>query len=288
MILLLWLGCTTEPWCSASGTALHTTWSARWQSASCVPGRDRLAEVMGGIDARLSVWNDTSELHRLSGARAPVEVGAETAAVVRLALDVAEASGGAFDPTVEPLMVAWGFREGRADAPAPEVLARILPEVGWEAVEVSTGPTGTRVHPHGRHLDVSGVLEGHAADRLSRALSGLGHVSHLVQVGDEVRVEGVGPHGMWTVGTPDGRVLRVADVGVATAGVRGDGEAPSTLDPRTGALAHSDVRSVVVVAPTAAEADALATAVRVTGVEAGMALLGRRLDVDGLIVPMHG
>jgi thiamine biosynthesis lipoprotein len=207
---------------------------------------------------------------------------------VGLALALAAASRGAFDPTLEPLMVAWGFhRDGEPSPPSPVELSQALERVGYEAVQRFRVDGVATLNRHGRQLDVSGMLEGYAADRLSGELATFGVAHSLVQVGDEVRVQGRGPHGLWRVGVPGTQtVLSITNRGLASAGH--PDEPTSTLNPGTGQLAASDVRHVTVLAPTAAEADGLATAVRVAGSEAGLSLLASRIDVAAWVVKDDG
>lgn len=289
--MMLWLtlvGCTPERWCQASGTDLHTSWNARWQSEDCSTGQTALTGLAAALDAELSVFDESSQLQRLNRAPGPMEVGEDLFVLVGQALDLAAASQGAFDPTLEPLMVAWGFhRDGDPTPPSPADLSQALERVGYEAVERTRVRGVATLDRHGRQLDVSGMLEGYAADRLSGELSSLGIAHSLIQVGDEVRVQGRGPHGLWRVGVPGTQtVLAITNRGVASAGH--PDEPTSTLNPKTGQLAASDVRHVTVLAPTAAEADGLATAVRVAGSEAGLSLLSTRIDVSAWVVMDDG
>lgn len=284
MFALLLLGCTSTPWCTASGRAFDTTWRARWQARTC-EAEGALVERKQDLEGKLSVWIDGSEIRQVSGAFRKVGVSEDTARVVRLALDLAADSGGAFDPTLEPLMIAWGVRDGKPERPSDADLAAAVEQVGWEAVEVGVDAGVPFVHPQGRQLDVSGVDEGYLADRLSFVLSRHGHGDHLVQVGDEVRVQGHGPNGTWMVGAPDGSVVGLVNLGMGSTGGQGT---TTTFDPKTGEQVQRDAARVVVVAGSAAEADGLATAVRVLGVESGLALLERRVDVEGMIVDADG
>lgn len=308
VILLLALACTAPPtpaelpWCGLQGQALGTTWSVRVQAGDCEAVRPLVEGPLGEVDARMSTWRDDSELSAVRrGGR--VHVSAETLSVVRDALALAEATGGAFDPTVQPLMEVWGFhgREREITRPSEEALADARSQVGHERVRVGVDADGPWIDAAGTALDLSSIAKGHAVDRVANALSRAGHTGHMVEVGGEVRVSGSGPSGRWRLGvdapeegsvpgTSFAAVVALTNHGLATSGnyrnlVEVDGRrVHHTMDPRTGQPAVSDVASASVIAPTCREADALATAVMVLGSEAGLALLEARPDVEGLLL----
>lgn len=285
MIAWFLLACSpTPPTCKASGTALHTSWQVRW-TGDCEAVQSAVRRTFRELDARLSVWNPESEVNALR--RGPQTVDPDTFDAIEAALALAEATEGAFDPTLEPLMVAWGFHgDGEPARPDDARLTEARARVGY--AEVTLDRTTFEIAPNGRELDLSAVLEGHAADRIAGVLAVHGRPSALIQVGDEVRVMGEGPDGIWTLGVPETElVLAVTNRGVGFAGSPGNGKR-TTLDPRTGERADSDARLVAVVAPTAREADGWATAVSVLGVERGMALLERRPELEGLVLPAGG
>lgn len=286
-LLGLLLACAPQR-CQAHGTALGTTWQVTWTAERCEPqvGNDAAA-LIELVESSLSVWSDDSELHALRRTAGPSPVSESTYRLIWTALDVAGASQGAFDPTIEPVMRAWGLRgEGEMSQPDPTALASALAGVGWERLVAERDSEGhPTVDPGGASLDLSGLLEGHAADRLSAQLQRDGLGNHVITVGDEIRVGGTGLAGPWRLaldvepGEPGSDlVFRLGGGGLASAGRN-----ETTMDPRTGRPVDTDVLRAVVVAPTTTEADALATAWVVLGSERGLALIEARPDVEGLV-----
>ena len=290
------------PWCSLKGEALGTSWSVRTRSEDCASLRPVVEAPLAEVDARMSTWRDDSELSAVRrGGR--VHVTTETLSVVRDALALAEATEGAFDPTVQPLMEVWGFhsRERTLAQPDEEALQAARERVGYQRVQLGVDAEGPWIDAGGTALDLSSIAKGHAVDRIAAALSRAGLPDHMVEVGGEVRVSGRGPSGLWRLGVdaPEpgsvpgssfAAVVGLTNAGLATSGnyrnlVEVDGRrVHHTMDPRTGQPAHSDVASATVIAPTCREADALATAVMVLGSEAGLALLSSMEDVEGLLL----
>lgn len=293
-------------WCAFQGPTLGTSFHVKWEAESCGGVEQVVVDTLDEVDRQMSTWRDDSELIAARrGGRSKVSI--DTADVVRDALDLAAETGGAFDPTVQPLMEVWGFhsRERAHARPSDEALAAARAQVGWERVQVGRSPEGAWLDNGGTALDLSAIAKGHAVDRVSLALSALGHANHMVEVGGEVRVAGRGPRGLWSFGvdTPEeggvpgtdfAAVVRLTNHALATSGnyrnlVEVDGrKVHHTMDPRSGRPAVTDVASVSVVAPTCREADAVATAAMVLGAEQGMALVERLPRVEGLFLLAEG
>lgn len=292
MILALW-GCAPAPRsCVASGPGPGSSWRVTWLADRCDPTvSEALQRRVDAAATALSVWDAGSEIERVrSGGR--VTVSEETYGLVRLALDLAAATGGAYDPTVEPLMEAWGLHlaDEAPHRPSPEALAAALTRVGHVRVRTGRDDAGRPwVDAGGASLDLESLLEGHVADRLSAELSARGWARHLVDVGGELVASGTGPDGPWRVEAVLGAQSVPLNLSgaLATAGSDTflvDGRpVPTTLDPRTGRPADTDVVAVAVRARDGATADALATAVVALGAERGLALLEARPDVEGLV-----
>jgi thiamine biosynthesis lipoprotein len=202
--------------------------------------------------------------------------------VLDLARRVHERSEGAFDPTVGPLVAAFGFGpEGAADESALPCFGAVT--VDRDRREIAKTRTGAT-------LDLSGIAKGHAVDRLWEALREGGAGDVLVEIGGELRAAGHGPDGAgWPVGVQEpggppgriGQVIRLRDEAMATSGTYWQrretprGPVNHVIDPRTRRPVEHDTVSVTVIAPTAASADAWATALLVLGGAEGPAVAER-------------
>lgn len=285
------------------GEALGTTWMVKWVGQPGAEVKPVVERVLADVDRQMSTWRDDSELAAIRAADGPVVVSEETAFVVREALSLAEATGGAFDPTVQPLMELWGLHGAKREAPpTDDELASVLASVGWARVAVGRDEAGLpTVDSGGTALDLSAIAKGHAVDRISEALSGLHLPDHLVEVGGEVRAMGSGPKGPWRLGVdrpeeglaPGQKLAAVAtltNVGMATSGnyrntYEVDGvKVVHTLDPRTGRPALGTVASATVLAPDCRSADGWATALMVLGADQGMPLIEARPELEALLL----
>ncbi len=282
-----------------SGEAFGTTWTVKWRGPQppATEAEARIVAVLEDVDAAMSTWRDDSELLRVRATEGPVAVSEDTFAVVDAALDLAQATEGAFDPTVEPLMELWGFRgKPRESLPSDQEIAAARARVGWQKVSLSRTAEGPRIASGGTALDLSAIAKGHAVDRVSFALSELGATDHLVEIGGEVRAQGSGPSGPWrlAVDSPEAPGRRFA----ATIALRNAALATSgnyrnaydsagvrivhTMDPRTGKPHASEVASVTVVAPDCRTADGWATALMVLDPGAGRAAIDARPSLEAL------
>jgi thiamine biosynthesis lipoprotein len=253
-----------------------------------------IQERLDRVNRLMSTYLPDSELSRFNryAANEPFPVAPETLEVFRIAREVSELSGGAFDVTVGPLVAAWGFgpSERAAVPPTEEELARLRSRVGFERIEIDAA-AGTLTKTRADVVcDLSAIAKGYAVDRVAAALRELGFADFLVEVGGEVRAQGHRPDGaVWRVAIekPDSdprgvfEVIALRDMALATSGDYrnyyevGGRRISHTIDPRTGRPVEHSLASVSVLDSEAVRADALATALDVLGPEAGYSLAER-------------
>lgn len=272
---------------------------ARGSSARAAHVRAAVEAELAAVSARASTWDPSSELSRFNAhdSSEPFVVSAELAELVAEALAIACETGGAFDPTVLPLVRRLGFAgDGTPTSLDPAEAGAAREHVGFEKLRVE-GLRLVKLDPR-VEVDLSGIAPGDAVDRLGAALERLGATSSLVEIGGEVRVFGTSPHVVArTIGVemPSGGGELLGSLGlrrgaVATSGVYrrfrevNGKRVHHVVDPRTGLNPDHDLASVTVLAPTCARADALATALLVLGAEEGLALVNGKTDVEALFV----
>ncbi len=259
-------------------------------------------ERLDAVDRAMSTYRDDSEISRFNrlAAGESLVFSEETWAVLELAWRVREESGGAFDPTVGPLVDAWGFgAPGRGAEPMPPGEdERTWLRQGVGAIELSPEDRRVLKLGDGAALDLSAIAKGWAVDRVSEDLTNTGYSNHLVEIGGELRTAGHSSTGdPWRIAIerppaqsdtsdaegsedtlPPGlqQVLEFTDGALATSGDyrnywERDGTRYShTIDPRTGRPVEHALASASVVHETCALADAYATALMVLGPEDGL------------------
>lgn len=232
---------------------------------------ERLVARAAGEIARLervfSLYMPDSALSTLNRQGALAAPPAELVEVLEISRAVWTLSEGAFDPTIQPLWLAYAdhFAAPEADpaGPSPEVIQRALAVVGLDKVAFNRDRIA--FSRPGMALTLNGVAQGFITDRAVELLRAGGVTSTLADVG-EIRALGRRPDGSpWRVGIAgSGEPVDLVDRAIATsspAGFRfgGAGSPGHVLDPRSG-LGECRHESVSVLAPEAATADALATA----------------------------
>jgi thiamine biosynthesis lipoprotein len=268
------------------------------------------ADTIERLEQRWSRFRPTSELSVLNAARAstPVVVSAETFALVERAVRSWHFTGGRYDPTVLPAVVAAGYdrdfeavvSEGAgpaADAAAAPGCSGIVLDARVSAITL----------PPGVALDLGGIGKGYAADLVAREVVDDGARGALVNLGGDLRAIGAAPepHG-WVVEVDD--PLATGATGILT--LREGAIATSTrlrrawerdgrvlhhlIDPRTGLPAESGLASVTVVAGEAWRAEVLAKSAFIAGAAEGRGLIsdagatGLFLYDDGRVEDLEG
>ena len=270
------------------------TMGATWSAKAVLPATTDLAAlqamVQRALDAvvrEMSPWEPLSDLSRYNHAPAGswVRLPEATLTVLRRAIEVAEASDGAFDPTLGALTDLWGFGPAPFSGAPPqaEAIAPLREAGGWRRLSLDGE---TLFQPGGLTLDLNGIAKGFGVDQAAAALDRAGVRSYLVEVGGELRGTGAKPDGQpWWVelerppsaNDAEKTVVALHDLSIATSGdyrrfFDHEGRRYAhTLDPATGApVTHATV-SVTVLAQDCMSADAWATALTVMPPDAALA-----------------
>lgn len=257
---------------------------------------DSAVDTLQRIEAQMSLFRDDSALSRLNRDGRLDAPPPELRELLGLAKAVASASGGTFDPTVQPLWLAFAHaqREGRLPTAAEVDAARS--RVDWRGL--SFDAAGVRFARSGMGITLNGIAQGYAADRVRAVLLAHGVRHALVDAG-EFAMAGRNPHGdRWALGIADPRVegrllARLFADGrcVATSGddqtvFSADHRHHHIFDPRTG-WSPTEMAGVTVAAPSGALADAL-TKVLFVGGPARAGALARQWGADALWIDKRG
>lgn len=151
---------------------------------------------LDAVDLAASTFKPDSDASRFNRSQSTewIPVSATTAQIVSIALDVAAKTGGAFDPTVAPLVDLYRFGPNKSPLvsfPTDEQIAKLRERVGYKKIEVRLEPEpALRKSIPELTLDLSGVAKGFAVDRVAQALEARGLSDYLVEVGGETRCGG--------------------------------------------------------------------------------------------------
>jgi len=252
---------------------------------------DRLAFLL----SRYEPGSPVSQLNRVGVLD---EVPEEMRQVMSRALYFYQHSGGVFDVSVKPLMDLYQSSFAAGKKPADDEIERVLATVGAHYIELQQGRITLSRPDMGITLD--GIAKGYIVDRASLVMKRHGIANHLINAGGDICTSGAAAGGRkWTVAIqdPDKKkefpdIVEMSDGAIATSGnyeIYYDQEKlfHHIIDPRTGhSPNHSS--SVTVTAPTAMDADALATALFVLAPGEGRGLIETRPDNECFIIDRDG
>jgi len=188
-----------RPYTEFSGSTMGTTYSVKVATADLAePARTALArEIESQLDrvnSLMSSYLPDSELSRFNrhASLDPFPLSDETIEVFRIAWQVSEMTGGAFDITVGPLVAAWGFgaTDRLPEPPTARERLELRRRVGYQKLVFDPDrPLVTKRDPR-IECDLSAIAKGYGVDRVGRAISNLGHANYLVEIGGELRARG--------------------------------------------------------------------------------------------------
>ena len=253
------------------GTALGAAASMRLLGVAPEAARPihlAVERELARLEAIFSLYRSGSEIERLNATGRLDAPSPDLLAVLSTADRLNRATGGAFDPTVQPLFAAAARAAAQGRRPGPEETAAARAAIGWGAVRFD--PVTVRLERPGAALTLNGIAQGYITDRVAALLRDTGLTDVLVDMG-EVAARGHGPGGRpWRAGIADttvGTLLRrltLSDRALATSSPSGTvldpaGKMGHIFDPETGRTALG-AAVIAVSAPRADVADGLSTA----------------------------
>jgi thiamine biosynthesis lipoprotein len=255
------------------------------------------------LEQQLTVYSEKSEvsqLNRLAFAGA-IQVEERLFRLLYLAKQISIDTEGAFDITSGTLIKTWGFFRGPPRVPSCQEIVDCQKTVGMHHVELDLEANTVRFNRSGIEINLGSIGKGYALDCMARRLRGSHQCSSALLHGGRSSVYAIGTQpgerNGWRVGIqhpwhPEQRLgvvwLRDQALGTSAATFRHldhkGRKFGHILDPRTGWPAEG-IASASVIAPSAAEADALATAFFILGVEKARAYCEKHPQVAAIILP---
>lgn len=282
-------GCGGETLERFGGPTMGSTYSIQYVRTPSTPGPKELQlqveSILGEVDRQLSTYRSDSNIERFNhlAANSCQAMPEAVLHLVRTGEQLSQASDGAFDLTVEPLLNLWGFGpQARAlKIPDDGTLAQVRQQVGHQHLRIE----GEQLCKDAAvEVDFNSIAAGYAVDRIAELLARQGIRSYLAEATGELKAAGRKPDGSpWRIALEEPRddqqvaekIINVDGFGVSTSGdyrkyFQQDGRRYShTLDGRTGAPITHQLASVTVLHPSALMADGLSTLLLILGPEQG-------------------
>lgn len=279
-LMLCATSCSRKKYMRDEGMVWHTTYHITYESD--INLRDSILNVLNEVSASLNAFDPNSLTSRVNEGDS-VEIDAHFRRNYEMSLRVNELSDGMFDPTLGPLITAWGFGKGHKATSDTTKLDSLLKITGIRKTRIENNRL-VKDDPR-IAFNFSAIAKGYGCDQIAATLMRNGVENFMVEIGGEIRCGGKNPSGgAWrvsidkpvtseTISHDSQCIVGLSGGGLATSGnyrnFRREGGATTghTISPRTGRPVETDVISATVLAPTAMEADALATAMMAMGSE---------------------
>ena len=244
--------------------------------------------IFHAVDVSVNLWVDTSVISKVNR-NEEVTLDAIFIDNFNIAQEAARLSDGYFDPTISPIVAAWGFSYKHGDSITPQLIDSLKQLVDYRNVRIENGKV-IKANP-AMTLDFNAIAQGYTSDLIASFLDNRGIKNYLVDTGGEIMARGCKPNGQsWIVGIEkpaenwDSEQVvqtRVAlrDKGLVTSGstrkyVERNGKRYShCIDPNTGYPVEHQLLSVTVLAENSVWADALASICMVMGLEKSLPLI---------------
>ncbi|MGH8353630.1 MAG: FAD:protein FMN transferase [Pseudomonas sp.] len=289
VLILSLAGCDSLE--SFGGPAMGSRYAIQYERTAEAPAPERVRPeveaILAEVDRQLSTYRADSDVSRFNAlpAGSCQAMPALVLELVRFGETLSQASDGAFDLTLEPLLDLWGFGpQSRGErVPGAAEIAEVRTRVGHQHLRIEGRQLCKTLAVQ---LDFNSIAAGYAVDRVAARLGELGIHSYLVEITGELKAQGRKPDGSpWRIAIEAPRddrrvaqrVLALDGYGVSTSGdyrnyFEENGRRYShTLDPQTGAPIEHRLAAVTVVDPSTLRADGLSTLLMVLGPERGFA-----------------
>lgn len=260
----------------------------------------RISGILQALERKMSWFIAESDVSRLnsSDGKSPVKIDSATFGVLKTADAFYRLSGGAFDVTAAPLTALWRACMESRTVPGRQKVQSLRRLISGSRLKLDENGLTAETGP-GQSVDLGGIGKGFAADAAVKAYRECGVTSALINLGGNVHTLGKKADGEpWIVGLQDPRGPR----GKFIAGIAVTGQSAVTsgdyekyfeaegkryhhiVDPKTGYPADSGLMSATVLSPSSITADALSTAVFVSGLSQGMELIAKTPRAEGILI----
>lgn len=272
--------CRRDSYRQCGGMVWNTVYNITYRGPESL--QDSIMPVLNAVSASASVFDSLSLVSRINrGEDLPLD--STLLRLYRTSLRINRESGGKFDPTVGPLVTAWGFGKGHTPTADTLDIPTLLKYVGISKTHLR--PDGRLAKDDPRlEFNFSAIAKGLGCDAVAEMLERNGVTDYMIEIGGEIRTGGRSPRGdRWrvqidapvaqadTVIHESQAIVTLENIGIATSGNYRNFHQEKgrkfghTINPLTGRPATTDVASATVAAPTTMEADGYATAIMAMG-----------------------
>lgn len=281
------------PFQYCEGAIFGTVYHATYQCDSSLNGK--ILVELQAVDQSLSMFNPNSTISQINSGKSN-ETDSLLRTIFHIAREVSQATDGAFDITVAPLVNAWGFGFKHGALPDSLQVDSLRQLIGWNRISLKDNKF-FREDPR-MIIDLSAVAKGFGSDCVAQMFRKHGINNFMIEIGGEVVTSGLSPKAKaWRIGVNKPQedststsnelqtILQMNNCAMATSGnyrnfyIDNGRKIAHTIDPKTGYPVQHSILSSTVIAPTCAIADAYATAFMVLGLEKSLQVLDKHPEL---------
>jgi thiamine biosynthesis lipoprotein len=288
------------PYIFISGEAQGTTYNISYSDVENRNFKNQVDSILRQFDLSLSTYVKSSEIVRFNNSDSFQFELPYFYPVLEKSKEIHKASDGAFDPTVYPLIEAWGFGPEKVDFPDSSRIEEIKEYVGFQYIQFDKEKV--KKEKEKVSLDFNAIAQGYSIDVVYDFLESQEIENMMVELGGELRVKGKNENGdLWAIGIDDPQqedgkqpkrvaIINLDNEAISTSGnyrkffVHEGKKYGHSINPKTGYPIQRDIISATVVAPTCMEADAWSTAFMVTGLKKAKEILSMQDQLKAFFI----
>ena len=301
-LLLVSCGTTTtnKVLVSNYGYTQGTTYNIRYMSADAVNYQSDIDSILHAVDQSLSTYVEESVISKINKNES-MQTDSLFMRVFKIAVNIAKETNGAFDPTIAPIVNFWGFGFEEIAEKDESVLTDLMKTVGYEKLTIQDSLI-VKSNPN-TQIDLNAIAQGFTVDLIGEHLQKLGLTNYMIEIGGELKCHGLNADDeLWRIGIDKPSetiqqdrfqaIIEVPDKAVASSGnyrkFKVDEETgmkyAHTINPKTGKPVQTNLLSVTIVSESCMQADALATACMIMGVEKSIEFINSKPELDALLI----
>ena len=283
-----------------TGNAQGTTYQVTYYNTAETVEKKQIDSILIAIDSSMSIYKPYSLISQFNRSEEGIEIDDAFRTVIEKSMLISADTKGLFDITVGPLVTAWGFGNKEiTQLPDSEIIAEIKKCVGYHLVELK-GNYLSKTKPC-VEINVNGIAQGYSVDVIANYLLDQGITSFIVEIGGELRIQGVKPDGSAMHIGIEGpaadneepiikHIVKLNNGAITTSGnyrqyrQAGTKRVTHLIDPRTGYAIDNELISVTVFAEDAMTADGYDNALMAMHVNEALSSVEKHPKLEAYIV----
>ena len=262
---------------------------------------NEISDMVQGYEEKFTVSSDTSEVSKISknSGVSPVKVSKDTFELIKKSIYFSQLSSGAFDITVEPLVVLWGIGTEHPKVPSEKEIKKAVSLINYDKIELDENNQTVYMKNQGMSIDLGGIAKGYVTDKIVDYLRKKGVKSAIINMGGNIYALGNKSGNPFKIGIRDGFsknpsdyfcTCNAEDTSIVSSGIyernfEHDGKIyHHILSTQTGYPVDNEIFGTTIICKSSTDADALSTTVFALGIIRGMDLIESLSNTEAIII----